>query len=58
MDCSYLITRLEAAMIEPPDDLTDDQLIYWLLGFTACDEMYKGIIHKVMNEDRFNGKTI
>lgn len=58
MDLSYLINRLEASMIEPPDNLTDDQLIYWLLGYTACDERYKEIIQSEANKERFNGKSI
>lgn len=49
-----LLSRLQGKQLTIPDNLTDDQLLYWMLGYTACQDAVVEVIRQLKEGDREN----
>jgi len=51
-----VMKKMSSMSIDPPKDLTDDQLLYWLLGFTAAYDAVSEIVRQ-LRERNHNAQT-
>lgn len=51
-----VMKKMSERSVTPPTDLTDDQLLYWLLGYTAHYDAVSEIVRQ-LRERNSNAKT-